>query len=362
MNARRLLVTAIVMSGFAATSLAIDLDKITVNGYTTLEWEQQLEKKGEGGGDPNGSFDSKSFDLVFNFQVSDKIRAACDIIFEHGSATEDSRGNVAIEYGFVEYSFSDLFKVRAGKFLTPFGIFNEIHTAKPAFLTVHEASSLNQTKRIVRNGLPFYPRYGAGLQFQGDGSVGNGRWDYNVLIANGEQDPKNPLSDNPFESDDNSSKSVTARVRWEPSDQFRVGASYYHDKFSTNNPTYDSVESVGVEFEYENGAFVVWSEAAFGSLKRISGITQSQLGWYIQPSWHFENGFTPYLRFEKFDPNRTITDDHGYDTILGVNYEASRWFQVKLENNWFKGGKNSTLGGYPGRDYNELKAAVVLGF
>ena len=80
----------------------IDPDQITINGYTSFEVEKQIERASEGGGDPNLSFDADLFDLVFNFRVADKIRAAADMSWEHGAATEDGRGNVALEYGFSE--------------------------------------------------------------------------------------------------------------------------------------------------------------------------------------------------------------------------------------------------------------------
>src|SRR5436190_14010768 len=104
-------------------------DRIVINGYTNFEFSKQLSKDGKG--DKNGSFDADQFDLVFNITVSERVRAALDLSWEHGTATEDGRGNQAMEYGFVEYTLSDKLKLRFGKMFTPFGVFNEIHTAKP---------------------------------------------------------------------------------------------------------------------------------------------------------------------------------------------------------------------------------------
>ena len=98
--------------------------------------------------------------------------------WEHGAATEDDRGNVALEYGFVEYAVSDLLKVRFGKMFTPFGIFNEIHTAKPAFLSVKEAAGTNKPERIVEAGYRFFPRWGTGIALRGDGVLGGKDFDY----------------------------------------------------------------------------------------------------------------------------------------------------------------------------------------
>ncbi len=167
------------------------MDRIVLNGYTNFEFSKQISK--EGLGDKNGSFDADQFDLVFNISVSERVRAALDLSWEHGTATEDGRGNQAMEYGFVEYALSDKLKLRFGKMFTPFGVFNEIHPAKPDFLTVKEAASLNKTDRIVGGGFLFYPRWGAGIAAHGDGVVGGKDVSYDVLVATGEQQEANPF-------------------------------------------------------------------------------------------------------------------------------------------------------------------------
>ncbi len=328
-------------------------DRIVINGYTNFEFSKQLSK--EGAGDKNGSFDADQFDLVFNITVSERVRVAADLSWEHGTATEDGRGNQALEYGFVEYALSDKLKLRFGKMFTPFGVFNEIHTAKPAFLTVKEAASLNKNDRIVDGGYLFYPRWGAGIAAHGDSVVGGKDISYDVLVANGEQEEANP-----FEEDENTSKSVTARLRVDATENIRVGYSYYRDRLSS--PTFTKLESHGFEAELNFTSVRVLGEVAFGSLERRSGGSQRQLGWYIQPSYHLKNGWTPYMRLEKINPDRDIAELGGRDFIIGINIELSKNFQFKIENNDFRGGARSSLAKYKGKGYHELKAALVLGF
>ncbi|MGH9337217.1 MAG: porin, partial [Vicinamibacteria bacterium] len=327
--------------------------KLTINGYSGFEFEKQIED--EGAGDPNGSFDADLFDLVLNFQVTDKIRVSTDLTWEHGAATEEDFGNVAVEYAFVEYAFTDLFKVRVGKMFTPFGIYNEIHTAKPAFLTVKEPASTNKTERIVGNAFRFFPRWGAGIAVHGDGLVGDRGFSYDVFLANGDQSETNP-----FEEDNNTAKAINARFRFEPTESIEVGNSFYYDK-----PEADEVSSLvsdGLELRYQARSWKLWAEVAFAWLEPIEGDKILQVGWYLQPSYEFDNGLTPYLRLERVDPDTDAADDHGYDLIVGLNYEISGGFMIKVENNYFKGASNSSLAQFPGASYNEIKTAVVLGF
>jgi hypothetical protein len=332
---------------------AQSLSDLTVNGYASFEFEKQIEDEGDG--DPNGSFDADLFDLVFNFQVSDAIRVSADLTWEHGAATEDGYGNVAVEYAFVEYAASDLLKIRVGKMFTPYGIFNEIHTAKPAYLSVKEAASTNKPERIVEEAFRYFPRWGTGIAVRGDGVIADRDFSYDVLVANGDQSETNP-----FEEDNNGAKSVTARFRFEPTGTMMVGASFYYDKVQAGG--LDRLVSDGLEFRYQRGAVQLLAEVALGWLRPLEDEERLQVGWYLQPSYHFENGVTPYARLERVDPNTDRPDDHGYVFIAGVNLEISAGFMVKIENNYFKGASQSSLAQFPGRSYNELKTAVVLGF
>lgn len=328
------------------------LDRININGYTNFEFEKMIDKAGAG--DKNGSFDADQFNLVFNIHATDRVRVAADLSWEHGAASEDGRGNVVLEYGFVEYTISNLFKVRAGKMLTPFGVYNEIHTAKPAFLTVKEAPSLNKTERIIEDTYRYYPRWEAGLALHGDGVIGGKNFNYDLMIGNGEQE-----NTNPFEEDDNSFKSVTARFRFEPNESLRVGWSLYVDK--TTDPGFRRIVSNGIEFEWTHKSFRLLAEGALGKLQRDAGAGPDidQESFYVQPSYRF-GAVTPYLRFEWIDSG--VEEVSGTLLTTGLNWEITKNFMLKAENNWFHGADRSSLGQYPGNGYSEIKAALVLGF
>lgn len=335
------------------TVRAQGIDRLRINGYSSFEFEKQIEEEGDG--DPNGSFDADLFDLVFNFQVSDAIRVSADLTWEHGAASEDGLGNVALEYAFVEYAFTDLVKVRVGKMFTPSGIFNEIHTAKPAFLSVKEPASTNKPERIVNDAFRFFPRWGTGIAVRGDGVIADRDFNYDIFIANGDQSETNP-----FEEDNNTSKSITARFRFEPTEAMQFGNSFYYDK--QESAGVDSLVSDGLEFRYQTGTWRVIAEFVFGWLQPLDGDQVTQIESFVQPSYYFDNGMTPYLRFEYIDPDTDTAKDHGYDLVVGLNYEISGAFMIKVENNYFKGADESSLAQFPGSSYNEIKAAVVLGF
>lgn len=325
------------------------LDKITINGYTSFEFERQLES--DGFGDTNGSFDADLFDIVLNVQVNDSLRVAADITWEHGSATEEDFGNVALEYAFAEYAFSNLFKLRAGKMFTPFGFFNEIHTAKPAYLSVKEAGSTNKPKNIIAGAPRFYPRWGVGLALQGNTMIDGHAVDYNLMISNGDQDDTNP-----FEEDNNTGKAAAFRTRVSATDDLQLGYSlYYDDGLSTNTMSH------GLQFEYLYDDFRLLGEGVWGEIDSEYQQRFNHYGWFLQTSYHLDNGLTPYFRFEHYDPDTDISNDHGFDAVLGINFNYNNLI-FKLENNYYFGASESTLGTLPGNGYNEIKGAIVVGF
>jgi hypothetical protein len=350
-------ISAILLSGACLLAItasqearAIDPDLFVINGYSSFEVEKQWGD--EGNGDPYLSFDADLFDIVLNFVPTERVRAAADVTWEHGAASEDGRGNVALEYAFVEYTVSDAMRLRVGKHFVPFGLFNEVHTAKPAFLPVKEAAATNKPERIV-DAERFFPRWAAGISVQGDLFPGATHIDYKILVSNGEQE-----NTNPYEEDDNLAKAVTGRVRLEAG-PVRVGTSSYYDYLSDGGVT---VFSQGGQLEVYAGAFELWTEVVAGTRTLDSGGGTTQLGWFIQPAIRLPARITPYIQIGFIDPDLDTAEDEGTSVIGGINIEPSRGLQLKIEHNWLHGATQSSLADLPGQGYHETKAAVVLGF
>lgn len=342
-------------------------DKLRINGYGSLEFEKQVTDTSKGKGDKNGSFDADGLDLVFNFTPDPRFRVGADITFEHGSATEEFRGNVAVEYAFAEFSVRDWLKLRAGKMFTPFSIYNEIHTAKPLFLSVKEPMSTNKIEKMGST-LRFYPRWGAGVAGLGNGQLAGKDWDYVVQVSNGEQrsavatDEEYP---NPFDEDNDSSKAVAARVRYHPARDLVVGASLYADRY----PEYDDAGAfTGATTKLLSyGGFATWDARPVGlELEYVRG--------YYDPSesarvfryglsamaWATLGRVRPYLRYEAHDPDQDLADDQAHVVIGGLNLRVVHGLYVKAELDGFGSGPRNKR--FKGQSFTELKASISYGF
>jgi hypothetical protein len=342
-------------------------ESFRVDGYLSVEFERQLDKKGRG--DPNGSFDADLFDLVLNWSATDHVRLAADLTWEHGSATEDGRGNVGMEYAWVEYAFADALRVRGGKMFTPFGIYNEIHTAKPAYLSVKEPLSTNKPDKFGTEHR-LYPRWTMGVALLGNGASSIGQWDYVVAVGNGENEAGTA---NPFEEDDNRQKAFMGRVRLEPVSRLQLGASFYTDQITEYTDDGEDTggrttlltlggqltwtladPAVGLELEYVNGTRRPSSGSGLPEL-RTHGATA--MAW-----WTLRDRFTPYLRAEYLDPDTRQKRDEAWLVLGGLNVRAGGGLILKAEYDLVRAGAENARFSDGRNHYGEIKAAAVLGF
>ncbi|MBL1277876.1 MAG: hypothetical protein COB30_017490 [Ectothiorhodospiraceae bacterium] len=354
------------LSGFLIfTSIAISiptpaasLDNLDINGYFSFEYEECV--KGDAGCDENGSFDLDLIDLVFNFQLSNHLRIATDITWEHGTATEDNRGNAAVEYAFAEYFVNDLVKFRAGKMFTHFGIYNEIHTAKPATLTVKEPITTNKNNKLGSE-FRFYPRWNTGIAMLGDVEFEDKELNYIIQLSNGDDDKSNP-----YEKNANKNKAFNSRVRINWNNNIGFGLSYYQDKINH----YDgagvkdgttSITSYGGQVEYESTSGIgLEAEYVAGKVRTFDQKNINRDAYTLMFYYRLDEIFTPYLRLEHLDPNENIPSDHGKVKILGVNILTDENMYLKFEFNKTTTGANNLK--YSGDDFSEIKSSISIGF
>lgn len=356
------LIKAVILFGFLALagleSKAQFAKKFTLNGYSSFEYERLLST--DGNSDPNGSFDADLIDLVINVDVTSRLRFATDLTWEHGTASEDGLGNAAVEYAFPEYTIRNWLKFRVGKMFVPFGIYNEIHTAKPAFLAVKEPLSTNKPDKFGGDER-FYPRWATGMALLGNFAVNSVQFEYNVQLSNGFQE-----NTNPFEEDDNEEKAIAARLLIQPIIGLKLGISTYNDKLTeldgTGSDTGErtklssfsthaeySFKDLGMEFEYITGKT---DPSGAGDLTKngFEGMIYYSLG----------KKFTPYIRYESLDPDKGIEDDKANMFSIGLNTEIETNYFLKLQYNNISSGLNNAR--FNGVDFSEFQAAVVLGF
>ena len=330
-----------------------DKPEFTINAFASFEMEYQIDS--EGNGDPNGSFDNDQIDIVLGY-AKDNFRLIIDLLYEHGAASEDDFGNVGLAFGFAEYAFSNSLSVRAGKYYSPYGTYNEYNSAKTAFLPVKIPLSTNKPDSLTGNGYRFFPRRQAGLGILGARPMGDGLISYDLAVSNGSQDETNP-----FEEDNNTQKAFIGRVRYEGLGDWIIGASAYADHGAEGG----NINSLALHAEYEGDTFQLSAEADFGTLDldQVGEPDIDQLGGYVELGLPLDNGLTPYLQYQYVETEAADLEQSAFIVIAGLNYVFRDYAHLKFENAYHKGSTDNTrFNDLSGRDYNELRAAIVLGF
>jgi hypothetical protein len=328
-------------------------DRIKINGYASVEFEKQSGDEGKG--DPNGSFDSDGVDLVVNVLATDRLRVGIDLTWEHGAVTEEGRGNVAVEYAFMEYFVRDWLKLRAGKMFVPFGLYNEIHTAKPLFLSVKEPFATDKTDKLG-SPLRFFPRWGTGLAALGSGQIAGRDYDYTLQLSNGES-----VTVNPFEKDDNTAKALAARFRFHPTKGLAVGASAYRDELSPEDAAVRNTTQVSwsLHGSWEGSHAGVEGMYVHGSLEPDTRPQLSREGVEAMV-WGKFGRLRPYLRYEYHDPDTGLDEDQAQMALGGVNVRIDDGFYLKAEiDRTTSGDLNPKIKGVA---FNEFKASLAVGF
>ena len=367
---------------------AASFDKMTINGYFSFEFEEKISgDENVAKADEHSSFDSDMIDIVLNIQATDRLRVAVDFTWEHGSQSEIDKGNVGYEYAFAEYTLSNAIKIRVGKMFTPFGIYNELHTAKPSTIVVKEPNPTNKMYYISYDTYEqtlLYPRWGTGVALVGNNEMFGMDYDYALQITNG--DLMYGVDENEYDKDDNDQKALTARIRLNLTDDLQIGASAYHDKMTRYEKYYktkvvtdsdgNTVDYVTKEYEPAGSITVdskglqsIWHinddlrlevEYMTGTLD-VEGIKKfRRSGYSILPSYFITENINFYFLYAKADPNHSVKNNSVVNYAPGVNIEIDDNMHLKIDLFNVVSEDDNTI--YNSKKYTEARAALAIGF
>jgi hypothetical protein len=197
--------------------------QLSLYGFASLAYQQMLE----GSSNPwrqviadHPSFVMGNLNLYLDADIAERWRSLMEVRFlyvPHGSETlrsdlsfsvEDTTvrdpaefghsirwAGIMIERAWLEYQAHDLVNIRAGHFLTPYGIWNVDHGA-PVVLGIWRPF-------IIRDAL--FPERQTGLELYGAKMLGRVRWGYHLTLSNG----RGPAPDT---RDSNDNKAVGGRL------------------------------------------------------------------------------------------------------------------------------------------------------
>lgn len=317
-------------------------EKLRLYGFFDLEFE-----KADGGqGDTNGSFDQHRFNLLFDAPLNNNFSIKAHIEYEHSPkiSSNSNKGEITIEWAYAEYVINNNFSIRGGTFLTPFGLYNEIHDASPTYEFIRNPYGIYRADTV--GGFAMFPKFSTGINLIGNHFIAsNLNITYDLYTANGENDTKNEA-----ENDENNNKAFGGRINVTPVSDLTLGVSYFYDKKGTSESSHSAFAG---SFDYILYPYHFRAEYASSEL---SGVQESS--WYTEGTYTIKK-FNPYLRYLMLDPDDNESDDLWRAIIFGCAYKVQPDILLKLE--------NRVIEGEPGNikvntDYNEIGAALAVAF
>jgi hypothetical protein len=338
---RRSLILSLAIAGVAALPAASQ-ERVRLLGYYTLELEGST--KDEVG--RRWTFDQHHFNIITMFQLDDRWRAFGEVEWEHGPEVSSSgvTGDIELERGWLEYRYSDRLQVRAGKFLSPFGIYNLRNTATPTFVMSFLPGPVYGKHPNTTGGKQrLYPKYPTGVQVLGRLSRSDWSAQYYLYVTNGR-------GADPGSMDDNRNKGVGARVSVASPDQrLTIGASAYHDRNGLAFHTRQS--ALAADLQIEHAGFLIESELLVPRLELVdsndtpAGDFRRGRGVYVQASRSPRSQLRPFVRYEAYDEDLEADSDRESAVVVGLNFAASSRVFLKGETH-FRDFDDTAIGGY----------------
>ena len=189
----------------------------------------------------NSNFGPIGFNPIFLWKKSDRLFFESELIIE----TTDGITKFDLEYATMHYKLCDYLEIGAGKFLTPFGIFNErIH---PSWINKFADNPLGFNHDV---GILVGPMSEIGVELEGGAQLGKTKINYAAYVTNGPNliaDPANPMMSGMLMhenySDNNNNKAVGGRVGFLPlsNSSLEIGLSAQVAKVGDKNTIYENI-------------------------------------------------------------------------------------------------------------------------
>jgi hypothetical protein len=214
---------------------------------------------------------------------------------------------LALERLYLEYRFDDALRLRAGKFLTPIGRWNQDHADPLTWTTMRPL--LSQAA---------FPTHTTGLLASGNLGLGAHDVDYQLFVA-GRQNWRTDPTEGRFQH----ALGLRVAASWGADLQLGVSAAAYRQQELGD----DDNRVVGADFAWSRAGVEVDAEAI--ARRGDKAGDTSDRGWFVQavfsvaPRWFLTSRFEAYKRRHDAVPTQSA--------LVGLAYRSGRFWVFKAE-------------------------------
>ncbi len=317
------LIFSIIALGFAQNS------RIKFYGYFDLEGEvsnKDAQAK-------NFTFDQHHLNFISIYRLPKNFRLFTEMEWEHGATIEadgPSTGKIYLTRAWLEMMLSDKLKFQFGKILVPFGIYGIMYDATPTYLSTKLPPSLyGKHENSVGDTTLLYAKYLTGIQSTGTLYLRSWEFTYYLYFTNG----RGP---NPDQRDNNANKGIGGRIILNPPfEPLQLGLSYYQDKNGNAYNTDQRALAFDLDLDFPRfdleTEYIITKGEKVDENKRPNGTFIRQSGYYIQLSYTMKDRFIPFVRYDYFDPRKSMDGDGTVVQSYGLNITITSQVYFKNE-------------------------------
>jgi len=292
-------------------------NKSTWGGYGELHYNN-LEGNGAGVADKE-AIDFHRFVLYFGHEFRDDLRFFSEFELEHSLAGDGKPGEVELEQAYIQYDYNDTTQITSGLFLMPVGIMNETHEPDTFYGVERNTVEKNivpstwweagvMVTKEIKPGLTLDVALTSGL----DGTAAS-----SYKIRSGRQKVAKA---------DAISLATIGRLKYTAIPGLELGASLFvqPDFCQEKVSGCGSAKMIETHAVYKKDKFQVRALYARwdiqGNVVATAGADQ-QDGYYVEPSYRFNEKWGAFARFETYDNKAGNTTDTEVDArSIGFNY------------------------------------------
>ena len=287
--------------------------KTMVGGYGEMHYNNL---DGEGGATDKTEIDFHRFVLFFGYEFSNSVRFFSELELEHSISGENQNGEVELEQAYIESDINKQHQAKGGLFLIPVGIINETHEP-PTFYGV-------ERNPVEKNIVPT-TWWEGGAAVSGELAKG---LSYDVAITSGLdlgtsgtakiRDGRQKVSEAKANS-----LMTTARIKWTGVAGLEVAATIIKlDDYTQGTGTKNGAQMLETHAVWKTGNFGLRALYASWDVDGQTSGYNKQQGFYVEPSYKFNNKVGVFARYNKYDNQAGDTSQNGekQQTDIGLSY------------------------------------------
>jgi len=303
----------------------------SIGGYGELHYNNYK--------DSDAKVDFHRFVLFFGHEFSDSVRFFSEFELEHSIAGEGKSGEVELEQAYVEVDINETTSSKVGLFLIPVGIINETHEP-PTFYGV-ERNGVE--KNIIpatwwEAGAAFNYKPTGGLSIDGAATSGLSVGD-DYKIRGGRQKVAKATAEN---------LAYTGRIKYTAITGLELAATVqYQTDITQGKDGVETADAMLLEAHaiYQLNDFTVRALYARWDINGDEAAAlgrDEQTGWYVEPSYAFNDKVGVFARYAEYDNNAGDSDSTTVEsTSVGVNYYIHENVVLKADYENLGGSKDS---------------------